>query len=288
MSARGIYNIYINKTLNEMNEIQIFEHEQFGEIRICQIENKVWFCLSDVCKALTLANPARVKERLDEGGIHTVNTPVTNQYGDHYVQPMTYINEPNLYRCIFQSRKAEAEQFQSWVFDEVLPQIRRTGGFIPVSDDETAEQTAQRVIEILKRTLAERDQRLAELNETVHEQVRLIAQQRHQLRLQQPRVEFANALAASPDSILLRDMAKLLTQNGYRIGQNRLFRELRRRGYIFQNSTRPIQHWVEQGIFDTCVSVIKSNHATHSRLATRVTAKGQRYFLRLFLGQQAC
>ena len=123
-----------------VREIKIFSHEQFGDIRICEEDGKEWFCLSDVCKALALTTPAKVKQRLSERGMNTIHTPTTNQYGATVMQQMSYIDEANLYRCIFQSRKAEAEQFQNWVFEIVLPQIRKTGGYIPVQQDDD-EQT---------------------------------------------------------------------------------------------------------------------------------------------------
>ena len=98
-----------------MKTIKIFRHEQFGEIRICLADAKELFCLSDVCKALAIGNPSDVKRRLSGRGVDTIETPIKNQYGTVVAQKLSYIDEPNLYRCIFQSRKAEAEQFQNWV-----------------------------------------------------------------------------------------------------------------------------------------------------------------------------
>lgn len=109
-----------------MNDIQIFNNPQFGEIRVTISEDdKPMFCLADVCKALEISNVGNVKQRLSEKGIRNMDTLTAGG-----VQSMTYINEANLYKCIFQSRKAEAEKFQDWVFEEVLPSIRRTGAYI--------------------------------------------------------------------------------------------------------------------------------------------------------------
>ena len=106
-----------------MKKNQSFQHEMFGALRVVTTDDqKTLFNLTDVCRALTLANVARTKKRLKPRSVTTVNTPTKNQHGATAVQPMTYIDEPNLYRCIFQSRKAEAEKFQDWVFEEVLPQ----------------------------------------------------------------------------------------------------------------------------------------------------------------------
>ena len=120
--------------------IQVFENGQFGNLRVCIMDDqKTMFNLSDVCRALTLSTPAKVKQRLAKRGMNSIHTPTQNQYGATVLQPMTYIDEANLYRCIFQSRKAEAEKFQDWVFEEVLPQIRKTGGYIPIRNARTGE-----------------------------------------------------------------------------------------------------------------------------------------------------
>lgn len=105
-----------------MNELSVFKNEEFGEIRTLIIENEPWFCLSDVCKALGLTQPSKVKERLNEKGVNTI--PTLTSGGE---QKLLYINESNLYKTIFQSRKESAERFTEWVTDEVLPCIRKNG-----------------------------------------------------------------------------------------------------------------------------------------------------------------
>lgn len=247
-----------------MCTIKFFQNKMFGQLRVAEVNGKVLFNLSDVCKALSIGNARNVKSRLDERGVHSIDTPTINQHGTKVMQKMTYIDEPNVYRCIFQSRKGEAQMFQDWVFEEVLPQIRKTGGYVPVAagDDENA--ILSKALLIAQRTLS---------------------LQRQQLLEQEPKVAFAEALTASDGTILIRDLAKLLTQNGYPIGQNRLFKELRQRGYLFQQSTRPIQRYVEQGIFVTHVVLVETHHGTKELLTTRVTAKGQQYFLNVFLNE---
>ena len=114
-------------------EIKVFTNSDFGEVRIAVNKNKeVLFCLMDVCKALGLDNPSQVKTRLDSGNLHfvEVTTKGKNQHGEFTrTVSMTYIGEANLYRCIFQSKKKEAKEFQGWVFNTVLPQIRKTEGY---------------------------------------------------------------------------------------------------------------------------------------------------------------
>lgn len=244
------------------NEIQVFNHEQFGQIRICQYEGKEWFCLSDVCKALEINNVGNVKSRLSKRGIRSMDTPTYNQHGTMVMQKMTYIDEANLYRCIFQSRKQEAELFQNWVFEIVLPQIRKTGGYIPVSREDDEKTILCKALLIYKRTIEEKDAMIEE---------------------QKPKVMFADAVTSQDDSILISEMAKILTQNGYEIGRTRFFRWLREHGYIFKHSTEPIQKWVERGIFDTHVTIINTNHGQRESVTTKVTGKGQQYFINLFI-----
>ena len=136
-----------------------FSNAMFGTLRIVVTDDqKPMFNLSDVCRALDIRNAADTKKRLQKRGIATIDTPTKNQYGATVMQPMTYIDEANLYRCIFQSRKAEAEKFQAWVFEEVLPQIRKTGGYIPIRNMRTGEmltdeEVMQAAESIIGRTL---------------------------------------------------------------------------------------------------------------------------------------
>jgi prophage antirepressor-like protein len=119
------------------NEIQLFESPNFGQIRTSlSASNEPLFCLSDICKSLDLEQVSKVKQRLRKKGVTTI--PVLTNGG---IQQANFVDEANLYRCIFQSRKPEAEQFQDWVCSEILPAIRRTGGYMVSAPEETPEQT---------------------------------------------------------------------------------------------------------------------------------------------------
>lgn len=111
------------------DQVTIFENAQFGQVRTAGTSERPLFCLADVCKALGISNSRDTKSRLSSRGVVLTDTPTYNQYGVEVTQQLLFINEPNLYRCIFQSRKKEAEQFQDWVFEEVLPAIRAKGTF---------------------------------------------------------------------------------------------------------------------------------------------------------------
>ena len=178
-------------------KIQVFNHEQFGQIRICLNEGKEWFCLSDVCKALEINNPRDVKKRLQQRGVVTIDTPTYNQHGTMVMQEMTYIDEANLYRCIFQSRKQEAEQFQNWVFEVVLPQIRKTGGYIPVSREDDEKTILAKAVKILMRTVEVQKQELAEQDIEI---ARLAL-----------KAEYAEAVLMSPSCYTMTQVAKSLS-----------------------------------------------------------------------------
>jgi len=167
-------------------EIQLFNNPEFGELRTSQLNDGiVLFCLNDVCKALDIANPRNTIQRLNQKGVHSIDTPT--QGG---VQSLNFIDEPNLYRCIFQSRKAEAEKFQDWVFEEVLPSIRNAGGYMVSKEDDTPEVLMARALLLAKDTMERQSKELE-----IERQRRLdIEQQRNILEGQKQIIEEANMI----------------------------------------------------------------------------------------------
>lgn len=257
------------------NRIQKITHNLFGTVRMTLDEaDKGWFCLSDVCKVLHIGNPSDLKRRLRKRGVVTIETPTKNQFEATVFIEMSYINEENLYRCIFQSRKAEAEQFQDWVFDEVLPQIRKTGGYIPVHDEEgnvvSDAELILRAQRILERTIEEKDA--------------LIATQQQQLLEQRPKVLFAKAVELSEDCYTIGDVAHILSSNRVKIGRQRFFNWLRRYKYLQKKSRRPVQKWVEKGIFSVHIYVYTDSYGhRRSYSTTMITGVGVQYFIDKFV-----
>ena len=130
-----------------MNELQIFNNEEFGSVRTITKDNEPMFCLADVCKALDITNSGNVKQRLSAKGIHNADTPTKGG-----MQNMVFINESNLYKVIFQSRKPSAEKFTDWVTDEVIPSIRKTGSYsVPMTTGEQIQLLAQGNVELNQR-----------------------------------------------------------------------------------------------------------------------------------------
>lgn len=253
-----------------MTDIQIFSNPQFGEIRITISEDdKPMFCLADVCKALELTNPAMVKARLSAKGISNADTLTAGG-----VQSMTYINEANLYKCIFQSRKPEAEKFQDWVYEEVLPTIRKHGVYATPQTIDNLLADPDNAIKVFQTLKEER-------------QLRQIAEAK--IEADAPKVLFADAVVGSKSTCLIGELAKIISQNGYPIGQNRLFQWLRENGYLGKHGERyniPNQQYVEMGLFELKKGVRSGNDGVMKvTMTTKVTGKGQSYFINKFLNR---
>lgn len=275
--------------------IKIFENAQFGQIRTSVAESgEPLFCLADVCKALDLNGGARnVKSRLNQRGVVSINTPTNGG-----IQQLNFITEPNLYKCIFQSRKKEAEQFQDWVCNEVLPSIRKSGGYMSASVDETPEQimaraliVAQETISRQKAAVAAAEKRATMLEATTKQMTAQINGLEAQNKELLPGATFAKAVETSEHSILIGELARILKQNDVQIGQNRLFQWLRDNGFLCKKGecyNQPTQRAMEMGLFEIKKTVItKPSGESIVTTTTKVTGKGQIYFVNRFLYEKS-
>ena len=141
-----------------MNELQIFNSEEFGDIRTVTKDNEPMFCLADVCKALEISHVTDVKNRLKQDGVGTAE--VIDSMGRK--QNATFVNESNLYRVIFQSRKESAERFTDWVTSEVLPSIRKNGGYIAGQESLSDDELLAKALMVAQNKIAKRDRIIAE------------------------------------------------------------------------------------------------------------------------------
>lgn len=240
-----------------MNSMQVFKNDQFGTIRAMRGEDgEPMFIAGDVAKILGYGDATHMTRRLedDEKSLRSVETPGGAQMAN-------VITEPGLYSAILGSRAPEAKAFKRWVTHEVLPALRREGGYM-VARDETPEQTMARAVLLAQATIDRQKSRIAEL---------------------EPKALFADAVAASDGTCLVGELAKMMRQNGVDVGQNRLFAMLREDGYlgnVGQNRNVPTQRAMDLGLFrikETAVTH-SDGHVTLSR-TPKVTGKGQRYFL---------
>ena len=253
-----------------MNDLEVFNFND-NEVRTKVINNEPYFALVDVCKILGLESPSKVKERLKIRGVRTIQVSDNAGFGGTRSYIMNFIDEPNLYKCIFQSRKAEAEKFQDWVTTEVLPKIRKYGMY---ATDELI-NSPDLLIQVASKLKEEKEAR--RIAEEQAEQRRLLLEE------QKPKVVFADAVATSQTSILIRDLAKLLKQNGVDIGEKRIFKWLRENGYLIKqskNGNTPTQKAMDQGLFEVKeTSITHGNGIITTHFTSKVTGKGQIYFI---------
>ncbi|MDB1249677.1 phage antirepressor [Bifidobacterium bifidum] len=253
------------------NEIQRFDFRGASLRTLTDEEGEPWFVLKDCMSILDLGNPTETVKMFDDDEFST--TEVIDSIGRR--QQAYIISEPGLYRLVMRSRKPEAKEFQRWVTHEVLPQIRKTGGYIPTTDADDdmtilakAVMIGQRTMEAQKRKIAEQQTRIVEL---------------------EPKARFADAVAASDGTCLVGELAKMLRQNGMDIGQNRLFRLLQADGYLGKSGSNrnvPTQRAMDLGLFRIKETTVThaDGHTTVSR-TPKVTGKGQRYFIDRYWGR---
>lgn len=257
--------------------IMAFENADFGRIRAVSENGEPWFVASDVSEVLGYRTAYDMTRNLfeDEKGTQIVRTPGGNQQ-------MAIVNEPGFYHAVMQRRSSwvkddaarqKVESFQRWVTHEVLPAIRRDGGYMAAKPDETPEETMARALRIADETMRRQRERIEGL-----------AAENDALR---PKALFADAVAASDGTCLVGELAKMLRQNGVDIGQNRLFAWLRDNGWLGKsgcNRNVPTQKAMDMGLFrikETAVTH-SDGHVTVTR-TPKVTGKGQAYFVNRFI-----
>lgn len=248
-----------------MNELQIFNNEEFSDIRTVTIDNEPWFVGKDVAEALGYAEPrSAVSKKVEEcdRGVAEMETPSGKQ-------KMTTINESGLYALIFGSKLESAKRFKHWVTSEVLPSIRKTGGY-DMKQPQGKELLALAVLEAQK---------------TIEEQTAQIEEMK-------PHAILGQAITTANTSILVGDLAKILRQNGVNIGAQRLFGWMRENGYLIKRKgsdwNLPTQKSMDMGLFEIKESVhIDGNGCNKISRTPKVTGKGQQYFINKFLSKAA-
>ena len=254
------------------NEIQKFDFKGAALRTLTDEAGEPWFVAKDVCDILELTNPAVALQSLDDDE----KTNLSNSYvwAEPGRRPLI-ISEPGLYRLVMRSRKPEAKEFQRWVTHEVLPQIRRTGGYIPAGESDSDEDIMAKAVLVAQKTIERKNQQLQAKDA--------------QIKVLEPKARFADAVAASDGTCLVGELAKMLRQNGMDIGQNRLFRLLQADGYLGKSGSNrnvPTQRAMDLGLFRIKETTVThaDGHTTVSR-TPKVTGKGQRYFIDRYWGR---
>lgn len=257
-----------------MNNLQIFSNEEFGQVRTINIDSDVWFVGKDVAEILGYSNTRKAltdhvddEDKLD--GV-TIRDSIGRE------QSPVFINESGLYSLILSSKMPNARKFKRWVTSEILPSIRKHGAYMTEQTLEQALTSPDFLIQLATKLKDEQEKNKA------------LTEANNRMR---PKEIFADAVMTSEHSILIGELAKLIAQNGYAIGQKRLFAWMREHGYLLKQGgsyNLPAQRYVEAGLFEIKESSI-SNPDGSVRLTrtTKVTGKGQVYFINKFLKEVA-
>lgn len=204
------------------NEMQVFNNDQFGKIRAITRDGEPWFVAVDVCRALEVGDTGKATGRLDDDELTRIKIVSGGQSREVIV-----VSEAGLYGLVLGSRKPEAKEFKRWVTHEVIPSIRKTGGYLGNVENMSDLEILGRAMMIYKRTVEEQHKQIEEMK---------------------PKAEFADRVTKSTDNILMRQMAKLLCDKGYSIGEKRLYQLLRDQKILMKNN-EPYQQYVDKGYF---------------------------------------
>lgn len=245
-----------------MKDLQIFKNEEFGTIRTVTVDNEPWFVGKDVADILGYQNGSRdINTHVDEEDRLKYQIGTAGQ-----MREQTIINESGLYSLIISSKLPKAKKFKHWVTSVVLPSIRKTGGYIAGQETMSDSELMAKALLVAQRQIEERN--------------KLIDTMR-------PKALFADAVSASHTSILIGDLAKMLKQNGVEMGQKRLFTYLRDHDYLMKHGASynmPTQRSMEMGLFEIKESTVNNpDGSVRINRTTKVTGKGQQYFINKFL-----
>lgn len=256
----------------DTNQITRFDFRGATVRVLADEQGEPWFVSKDVCDVLELTNVGEALRALDDDEKNTIRIS-DGIAGNPY---KTTISESGFYRLVLRSRKPVAKEFQRWVTHEVLPSIRKHGGYMAGQEAMSPEQMLAASMRWLESRIAEQQGQ--------------IASQQAQLDAQAPKVLFADAVSTSKRCILVGELAKILRQNGVDMGEKRLFAWLREHGYLMQrNGVRnfPTQRSMDLGLFQVKETpIVHSDWHTTLSVTTKVTPKGQQYFIQKFLGHR--
>lgn len=248
------------------NKLRVFENEQFGKIRVIEEAGALYFIAVDVCNALGIDKRQIRRLDEDEKGVRSTHTPGGTQ-------KMSVVTEPGLYALVLSSRKPEAKTFKRWIIHEVIPTIRKTGGYVN-NDDLFVETYFSDANEEQKEMFRSTLKRIRTLN--------------HKIEEDKPKVLLANAVSGSDNAISVADMAKILKQNGVDIGQKRFYEWLREKGFLVKQAgiswNTPTQRGMNSGFFEIKEYAFVNGDKTFITKTTRITGKGQQHFVKMFLG----
>lgn len=267
-----------------MNELTIYEHPQFGELRGLTLDDEPWFVATDVCRELGISNTPDAIKRLDDDEKMTIalNDSHTGRRGG--AQMVNIISEPGFYKLVTRSRKdsdPRVKAFQRWVAHDVLPSIRKHGAYIAGQEEMSREQLLAKAYLAAMEINKEKDTKIAILQDQ-NINLRIINEEN------KPKVLFADTVTSSDSTIYVGTLAKMMQQEGLNVGRDRLFGWLKRDGFIMKKGhPLPTQRAMEMGLFEIAEKDVRlPTGETILRQTAKVTAKGQVYFINRYVGKK--
>lgn len=248
-----------------MDNVTIFSKDEFGAVRAVTLEGEPWFVAADVCRALGLGNSSQAIAKLDDD--EKSGVIISDPHGREQVT--RFISESGLYALVLSSRKPEAKAFKRWITHEVIPAIRKTGGYIAGQETMDDDQLLANALMVAQRKIAERNKQLEAANEKI--------------KADAPKVLFAETVQKAEGDILVRQLARLMNQRGYDVGERRLYEILRRDGWVIKANAKdqnaPTQKSVDMGLMRVIERTVGSAEKTFLSTTPVITPKGQLYFL---------
>lgn len=251
-------------------KVQLFVNKELElEVRAVEINGEGWLVGKDVAEVLGYSNTSDVLKKhvdIEDKGVAKCDTLGGSQ-------EMIVINESGLYSLVLRSKLPGAKKFRRWVTSEVLPQIRKTGGYIPISEEMSEEEIMAKALIISQKTIEKKDELLKAKDKEIKDLSQDLTQKNR----------FINQLAASENTLLVREVAKVASKADVVIGEKRLWDKLREWGLIFKNSTEPKQYGVDRGYFEVNEGTKEAKGKVFTYRTTRVTGKGQAYIIERLL-----
>lgn len=253
------------------NQLQIFNNDMFGNIRGLEINGECWLVGKDVTNILEYQNGSRdIARHVDEDD--RMKYPIIDNLGRK--QESWIVNESGLYSLILRSDMPRAKEFKRWVTSEVLPQIRKTGGYIPIEAEMSETEIMARALQISQRTIEQKDKLLKAKDEEI---------QRKSVELESKN-KFINQIAVSQNSLKVEEVAQIVSKEGIKIGRNQLWEKLREWKLIKKNSKYdPKQEYINRGYFEVVEGTKESSKGVFTYKTTRVLGKGQVYIINRLL-----
>lgn len=245
--------------MEQNNQLQVFNNEEFGQVRTTIINNEPWFVVKDVCSVLEIKNSRDALSRLDDDEKGVVSTDTLGGKQD-----LSIVNEAGLYTLVLGSRKPEAKRFKRWITHDIIPSIRKHGAYMTEQTIEKVLTDPDFIIQLATQLKDEKAKRL-EVEKQIEEQ--------------KPLVTFAETCLKSSDNILVRQLSKIANDEGIEIGEKRLYTKLREWGLIMKHSTEPYQYGMDREWFVVEENNVKTPYGVKLSKTTKVTPKGQVYII---------